>query len=50
MAGYVIDPEVIPQARDMPMGCWIAGLAMIHNYKYPVPGKIPVGACARGRI
>ena len=39
MAGYVIAPEVIPQARDMPMGCWIAGLAMIYNYKYPVPGK-----------
>jgi hypothetical protein len=39
MPGFVLSPSVAPQARDTPMGCWIAGLAMIYNYKYPVPAK-----------
>ncbi|MCS6758938.1 MAG: hypothetical protein MO852_07860 [Candidatus Devosia euplotis] len=39
MPGYTAQPFVKSLARDTPMGCWIAGLARIYNYKYPFPGK-----------
>jgi hypothetical protein len=39
MPSFKVTPSVVPQARDTPLGCWVAGLAILYNWKYPVPGK-----------
>jgi hypothetical protein len=39
MPTFVVNPKVVAIAQDTDLSCWAAALAMVNNWKYPIPPK-----------
>jgi Papain-like cysteine protease AvrRpt2 len=48
MPKFIVSPRIKAIAQDTNMSCWAAALAMLHNWKYPVPRKTPKQLAERG--